>query len=529
MEVKRKAIVYCRVSSKEQEDTGFSLDSQEELLTSYAESKGYTTVKVYKVAESASKWQIRKTLGEMLVYAEKQKINLILVEKIDRLTRNLRDAVTMDEWVRKDGQREVHFVKEGFVLNENTRAHEHLIWNMKVSIARFYTDNLSEEVKKGQAEKLRQGGYPSRAPLGYQTIGDRGRKEHVPDPNKASFIKKAFECYATGQYSLGALRDKLYQDGLRTHDGVKLGKSRLAEILGDPFYYGAMRWKDIVYKAKHQGLVPREIFDQVQTMLANRTAPHYKRHVFLFTKMMSCGECGGTISGEVQKGHIYYSCKHGRVCKQKGTTREEKVENQLMGVFELLGTLTSSEVEHVRTQLLADHEVEAQYQQNSIDRLQKRYNLLERQIGTIYEDRLNEHITVEEWKKRDKAMREEQEQISTEIARLQSGYTNYRALYSGLLELGSRSASIYLKQKNPERRRQLMTLLFSNLTLKPQKVLPNLVEVISKLEKRLIARQVSLEEFEPQKTLTKKGQNIPSSLQTDTLLRDQDSNLEPTP
>src|SRR3989344_3012460 len=96
---KLKAVQYCRVSSKEQEDTGYSLEAQAHLLTEYAKDK-FAVAKSFRVTESASKWQIRKTLKEMLDYTDMHGVDVILCEKIDRLTRSLKDAAVVDDWVQ---------------------------------------------------------------------------------------------------------------------------------------------------------------------------------------------------------------------------------------------------------------------------------------------------------------------------------------------------------------------------------------------------------------------------------------------
>src|SRR3989304_2485163 len=202
---KTKAILFARVSSKDQEETGYSLDAQEKMLKKYADDNHFSIVKTYRISESASGKQVRKLFNEMLAYAIKNKIPVILCEKIARLTRNPKDAATISDWLQADETRYIHFVKENFIVNRNTRAHDNLVWDMKVAIARFYTNNLSEEVKKGQAEKLRQGGYPSRAQLGYKTVGEKGHKVHVLDETTAPTLKKMLEMYATGNYSMAAV------------------------------------------------------------------------------------------------------------------------------------------------------------------------------------------------------------------------------------------------------------------------------------------------------------------------------------
>jgi len=208
-----KAILYARVSSKEQEETGYSLDAQEKLLKDYAAKNGFEIMKIFKITESASGKQIRKTFNEMLGYAERNKISIILCEKIDRLTRNIKDAAIVSDWISGDEARQVHFVKENFILSKNTRAHENLVWDMKVAIARFYTNNLSEEVRKGQKEKLAQGWLPTKPPLGYRTIGDKGHKIHIIDEEKAPLVKKIFELYSSGNYSLNELVRVIYKEG----------------------------------------------------------------------------------------------------------------------------------------------------------------------------------------------------------------------------------------------------------------------------------------------------------------------------
>ena len=244
----KRAVIICRVSSKEQEDTGYSLEAQEKLLTEYA--KEIEILKVYKISESASGKQARKKFYEILQFIKKNNVNLILAEKIDRITRNLKDAAIVSDWVQEDKNHEVHFVKENFIVSQNTKAHENLVWDMKVAVARFYSNNLSEEVHKGQKEKIAQGWLPTKPPLGYKTIGDKGHKIHVLDNVKAPLVKKMFELYATGNYSVISIEDKMYQLGLRSRNGNRVLQSRISKLIQDPFYCGRMRWNKEVYPAK---------------------------------------------------------------------------------------------------------------------------------------------------------------------------------------------------------------------------------------------------------------------------------------
>src|SRR3990167_3577384 len=211
-----KCAPYCRVSSKEQEETGYSLPSQEKLLIEYANRKGFEVAKVFSVAESASGSKQRKIFAEMMDYVGKNNIQILLCEKVDRLTRNLKEAVVANDWVEANDARRIHFVKQNLVIHKNAKSDEKFRWDIEIVLAKKFIANLSEEVKKGQAQKLAQGGLPTKPPPGYKTIGEKGHKIHIIDHETAPLIKKMFELYATGNYSVIGLEDEIYKLGLRS-------------------------------------------------------------------------------------------------------------------------------------------------------------------------------------------------------------------------------------------------------------------------------------------------------------------------
>ena len=202
--------MYVRVSSKEQEQ-GFSIPAQRQLLNEYAQREGIQVVQEFEDVETAKRAG-RTAFGEMVAFLRKSasSCRILLVEKTDRLYRNIKDWVTIDEL-----SIEVHFVKENIVLSEDSRSSEKFMHGIKVLMAKNYIDNLSEEARKGQMEKAEQGIWPTKAPLGYINVtGKDGKKVIEPDPVLAPVITKLFERYATGQYSLKALARAAHVDGL---------------------------------------------------------------------------------------------------------------------------------------------------------------------------------------------------------------------------------------------------------------------------------------------------------------------------
>src|SRR5688500_7093930 len=159
------AVIYARVSSKEQEKEGFSIPAQLKLLKEYASANGFVVTEEYVDVETA-KQAGRTAFGKMIAYLKSHtSVRVMLVEKTDRLYRNLKDWVTVDEL-----DVEMHFPKEGVVLSRESRSSEKFMHGIKVLMAKNYIDNLSEEARKGMQEKAEQGIWPTKTPLGYRNV-----------------------------------------------------------------------------------------------------------------------------------------------------------------------------------------------------------------------------------------------------------------------------------------------------------------------------------------------------------------------
>ncbi len=522
------SVLYCRVSSKEQEETGYSLPSQEKLLKEYSNRKDLSIVKVFSVAESASGSKQRKVFAEMMAFIEKHDIKNLVVEKVDRLTRNLKEAVFANDWIDADPERKIHFVKQNLILHRYAKSDEKFRWDIEIVLAKKYIANLSEEVKKGQAEKLAQGWLPTRPPLGYKTIGEKGHKIHVIDPEVAPFIKDAFELYASGNYSMEALRQELYKKGFRTRAGNKPAKSIVEKILNEDFYYGAMRWNDVLYvKGKHEPIISKELFDKALSVRRGSLAPSYSKHSFQFKKLMKCGECKGTITAELQKGIVYYHCSHYHDCTQKPYTPEGEIEEQLFGVFKFFENITPEEAEAIKAKIKQNHAQEVEYKETTLKSLNSRYIQLQSRLDILYNDRLDQKISTESWERKQTEINKEQEDIRNQVERIKNVETKYFEIWLNIMDLAHRARAIYEK-KSPEQRRLLLSHIFSNLMLKDDNVVPFLKKPVEILSKRVQEKIDAENNFEPKKHRSNKRQKDSFESLCPALLRDQDSNLEPT-
>src|SRR2546427_5139705 len=189
-------VLYARVTSKEQEREGFSIPAQLKLLREYASRNEFQLVMEFVDIETA-KSPGRQNFVEMARFFAGNKerdCRVILVEKTDRLYRNFRDAVTLE-----DLDLEIHLVKEGQIISKDAKSQAKLIHGMQLVLARNYIENLREEVKKGMREKAEQGIYPGRAPFGYRNNRtDRTIEIHLAN---AEIVTHIFELYSSGEYS----------------------------------------------------------------------------------------------------------------------------------------------------------------------------------------------------------------------------------------------------------------------------------------------------------------------------------------
>lgn len=482
---KLKSIIYCRVSSKEQE-SGYSLDAQEKLLEEYSKGKFTVIGQSYRIAESASGKQIRKKFNEMMAFVKKNDIKVILCEKIDRLTRNPKDAVAIYDWLQEDESRAVHCVKENFIASRNTKAHENLVWDMKVAIAKFYSQNLSEEVKKGQKEMLAQGRFPTRAPIGYKTEGETGRKTHVIDEATSRKVKQMFEWYATGNYSLKRIEKELYDAGLRTKSGKRFRKSKIHTALQDPFYYGKMRWVGVIYQGIHEALISKDLFDKVQSVIHRQTKnPRYQKHNPLFKGKIFCEGCGGMVTWYEKKGHWYGHCNNSdafKDCPQKTGLREDRVEPQLTGIFDIIAPKDERVLAAIEDILRSQHQERINTREAEVKKIQGLLQSVRQRKDRLYEAKINREIDDKGFFERQLALlTTEEESLEKNLAAV--GDENDISLQIGVAvhELAYKSHEIY-QNASVDAKRVLFSKLFTNLVQQGLEIKPEYTKAAAMLK-----------------------------------------------
>ena len=233
-----KAVILARVSTLKQEKEGLSLkDIQLPELRDYAVKRDFEIVKEFVFSESAD-YKIRKKFNEMLDFVKtNEDIKAIISYRVDRITRNYRDAVKIDE-LRLDYDKEIHFVYDHLVINKDSVGRDMQDWDLKVFLAKQYLNRLKEDAINTAKFKISRNEWPGKAPYGYKNISkEDGTKWIVINEPEAEVVTKMFEWYSTGSYSMLEVRNKvkeiLFYNQLATHISIGLPVLKTFEILSN--------------------------------------------------------------------------------------------------------------------------------------------------------------------------------------------------------------------------------------------------------------------------------------------------------
>lgn len=328
-----KYFIYCRKSSEDEERQVLSIEAQLAELREFARQNGLFIVREFTESKTA-KEPGREIFNQMLSEIEKGNAEGILAWNPDRLARN-----------SVDGGRIIYLVDTGKIKSlkfptfwfEATPQGKFML-SVAFGQAKYYTDSLRENILRGIRQKIRRGELSAKAPLGY--FNEPRLRTIEPDKKTFDKVKKCLEAFATGNYTLSQIRDKMFSLGLvGQRSGKKMSLSSVEHILKNPFYYGYFLYRGELHKGSHKPMISKKLFDKIQKTLKDNGKPRKKRKKkpFLFLNFAVCGECGYSITAErhIKKSgleFVYYRCtKKSKTikCSQSHFLREEKLAEQV--------------------------------------------------------------------------------------------------------------------------------------------------------------------------------------------------------
>ena len=260
----------------------------------------------------------RPELQRLLEYVKTNRVDYVIVHKVDRLARNRADDVEINLALEARWRTLVSVTE-----NIDETPSGMLLHGIMSSIAEFYSRNLSHEIKTKTLKKIEAGGTHGLAPIGYlnvrRIVDGRELRTVEVDPERAPLIAWAFEAYASGGYSLRDLTAELQERGFtqratRTQPERNLGFNHLQRIFKRKYYVGIVTFRGLEYEGKHTPLVTPQVFETVGRLLeANRRSGErsYRRDHYL-KGTVRCGRCQSRLLYFVSTGnggrYEYFHC-----------------------------------------------------------------------------------------------------------------------------------------------------------------------------------------------------------------------------
>ena len=453
-----KAIILARVSSKEQEDNN-SIPAQVRRLNEYAVRFGLDIIDTYQLVESSTKSN-RTKFNELIQRIKQSKEPIALVtDTVDRLQRSFRDSVVLDD-IRRQGKLEIHFMREGLIINKDSNSSEILRWDMGVMFAKSYVTQLSDNVRRSQEQKLQNGEWLSKAPFGYTNIRRADSSSWIiPDAN-ADTVRSIFAWYATGSYSMEQIRLKLAEK-LNVHKSL----SNVDRILKNSFYYGVMQVKGKAIAHSYTPLLSEEMFASAQ-----RIASRFGKQPFKFAGLpyfyrglITCGTCGCRITPERSKSYIYYHCTQHKGKHGATYVREEDLTKQFLRGLDAIRP-TQKQYDDVLKTLQLSHQDKISYRSTQVATLMTELSKIERKLERLHDIYLEDDINRLDYKAKQVDLKAQRDSLNRKLSSINEASDNYYENAEIIMNLVRNSSDIFESSKI-ERRRQIINIVFQNLEL----------------------------------------------------------------
>ena len=481
----KSAISYLRVSSRRQaergggDDEGFSIPAQREANKKKAAGIGAIIVKEFVDRGASAKSADRKDLQDMLRYIAENRVDYVIVHKVDRLARNRDDDSDITRVLRQHG---VKLVSTSEAIDETPSGM--LLHGIMSSIAEFYSRNLAAEVMKGMGQKAQNGGTVSRAPIGYMNVrhtDDKGRELRTVelDSERAPLISLAFKMYAAGDWVVSDLAEYLALRGLTTKPTPRVpskpvDKSALSKVLVNPYYKGMVRFNGKYHTGTHEPLVDEDTWHKVQDVLASHiNGERTREHPHFLKSAVYCKSCGSRLIIQYARSrsglrYPYYSCagRHNKRtdCRQKSVLISE-VERQIELLYDRI-----SFTPEMREQLQGWFDTETDKAAHNFESERRELELeqdkLERKQKKLLETYYADAIPIDLFKNEQDAIRDALAAISARIDAHGTHYGEIKEKFSLALELIEDCGKAY-RQAPEQIKRAFNQAIFERILIGP--------------------------------------------------------------
>lgn len=485
-----KYFIYARKSSEAEDRQVASIDSQISVLTDIAKQEGFEIIDTLCESQSA-KAPGRPLFSKMLEMIYKGQAQGIICWKLDRLARNPVDGGQINWMLQQGVIRHIKTHDRSYYPTDNV-----LMMSVEFGMANQFIRDLSVNVKRGLKQKAEQGWFPCPAPVGYLNTPDRqkGFKIIKKDPKRFDLIRKMFDMVLSGNYSVPQTHTIAVTEwGFRMPNGTKMSRSTFYSVIGNPFYYGYYEYpkkSGIWHKGKHPAMITKDEYDQIQNMIRPDNIKPMK-HVFAFTGLIKCGECGATITAEHKtkrqiNGNIhyytYYHCtkRINKNCSQ----RVIQVQDLEKEIAEILGGLTIPPEfnEWAMSWLKDENHKEADDRNDILDTQQKSYNECVKKIDNLIDMRAGGEISEQQFKDKKAKIIKEKMHLQELLKDTDKRVDNWLERAEEAL-IFAQNAKLAFENGTLQRKREILNTLGSNLLLKDRKLRINLENCLLPMKK----------------------------------------------
>lgn len=489
----KKYVALARVSSREQQREGFSLDVQEDALRGYAKRMGGIIVKLFRIAETATKRDERRAFKELLAYAKKHAHELtgLVFYKVDRAARNLFDYVELE---RLESEFGLEFISVS-QPTENTPAGR-MQRRMLASMASFYTEQQSLDVREGLERRVKEGWFVGHAPYGYRNVrvNDRGIVEI--DPVNGPKVRRIFELFAYGGCTLDMLVERVAAEGIAYKDSMpRFPRSTVHAILRDRAYIGEVDHKGQWYPGRHEPLVDRATWDRVQVLLGGQV---YRTHEMTYASdLITCGHCGHTVTGERktkktkggERDYVYYRCsKYSGKGHPRIRLTEADLDAQVLALFDRLRIDDEEVRDWVLRVLRARTREEQDHTREQDLELHRQLSLVKAQKDRLLNLRLLEEIEAETYAAKSTELRDRAAALALQIEALNRGHDEDADIAIKAFELSQSLRAKWLTADYCAKRR-ILEILCLNCRLDDVTLVPTMRKPFDVLAEGLISKE----------------------------------------
>ena len=321
-----RAILYTRVSSKEQLKN-FSLPTQKKACVEYCVRNGFEIDRIFVDEGESAKTTNRPEFLKLLSYCRENagKIQFLVVYSVNRFARDKHDHFVIRALLKTYGI-SLRSVTEPIDDSPEGKFIEGIL----SSHAQFDNDVRSVRTSVGMKSALESGKWPHQAPLGYLN-NNKKRPSLIPDPRSAELVKKAFELYSSGLYTIRQVLEIVIKLGLRTKKGGAVSIQTFGYMIKNPLYtgFGRSTLTEEPEKGDFEPLVNSDTFNRCQAILSGKkpaiTPYHRNNPHFPLRRFVKCGYCGKPLTGSKSKGrskyYAFYSC-YNRSCRKTNVRKE---------------------------------------------------------------------------------------------------------------------------------------------------------------------------------------------------------------